>query len=97
MCSLDLSDCTFLRQSFALYVVGAGLCSARCCRFRQEHGRSRAPPLQGPRKKVTSIWISNAPSIDGNRSKATSIKPDTPVSGGAYQDARRVSIVWNDA
>ena len=57
-------------------------------------------PLEGepfPRKKVTSIWISNAPSIDGNRSKATSIKPDTPVSGGAYQDAREVTIVWNDA
>ena len=50
-----------------------------------------------PRKKVTPIKILVALSIDGNRSKATSIKPDTPVSGGAYQDARRVSIVWNDA
>ena len=83
MCSLDLSDCTFLRQSFALYVVGAGLCSARASDEICSSGRSRAPPLQGPRKKVTSIWISNAPSIDGNRSKATSIKPDTP-----YQAAR---------
>ena len=35
------------------------------------------------------------PSIDGNRSKATSIKFDTPVSGGAYQDAREMSLVWN--
>ena len=37
------------------------------------------------------------PSIDGNRSKATSIKFDTPVSGGAYQNIRKVTIVWNDA
>ena len=36
-----------------------------------------------------------APSIDGSCSKATSCKFDTPVSGGAYQDAREVSIVWN--
>ena len=26
---------------------------------------------------------------------ATSCKPDTPVSGGAYQDAREMSLVWN--
>ena len=48
-----------------------------------------------PRKKVTSIWISNAPSIDGRYSTATSCKFGTPVSGGAYQDARKVSIEWN--
>ena len=47
--------------------------------------------------KVTSIWISTIPSIDGSRSKATSYKFDTPVSGGAYQDAREVTLVWNDA
>ena len=35
------------------------------------------------------------PSIDGNRSKATSIKFDTPVSGGAYQDIRKVITEWN--
>ena len=55
-----------------------------------------AEPLQGPRKKVTFIKISVAPSIDGSCSKATSCKPDTSVSGGAYQDARKVSLVWND-
>ena len=56
-------------------------------------------PARGafPRKKVTSIWISSAPSIDGSCSKATSCKFDAPVSGDAYQDAREVSIVWNDA
>ena len=27
---------------------------------------------------------------------ATSYKFGTPVSGGAYQDARKVTIVWND-
>ena len=50
-----------------------------------------------PRKKVTSIRITTASSIDGSRSKATSYKFDTPVSGGAYQDARKVTLVWNDA
>ena len=78
-----------------MHPVGAELCSARCCRFRRKNGRSRAPPLQGPRKKVTSIWISNVPSIDGRYSTATSCKFGTPVSGGAYQDAREVSIEWN--
>ena len=38
-----------------------------------------------------------APSMDGRYSTATSYKSDTPVSGGAYQDARKVSLVWNDA
>ena len=62
---------------------------------------SLTAPLKGepwifaPRKKVTSIRISSAASIDSSRSKATSCKSDTPVSGGAYQDAREVSIVWN--
>ena len=50
-----------------------------------------------PRKKVTSIRITTASSIDGSRSKATSYKLDTPVSGGAYQVAREVTLVWNDA
>ena len=55
-------------------------------------------PLEGepfPRKKVTSIWISNAPSIDGRCSTETSCKFGTPVSGGAYQNARKVTIEWN--
>ena len=38
-----------------------------------------------------------APSMDGRDSTATSYKSDAPVSGGAYQDARKVSLVWNDA
>ena len=62
-------------------------------------GAARQLPLTRgalvPRKKVKLIKISAAPSIDGNRSKATSHKLDTPVSGGAYQDARKVSLVWN--
>ena len=53
-------------------------------------------PYNLPRKKVTSIWISNVPSIDGRYSMATSCKFDTPVSGGAHPDAREVTIVWND-
>ena len=52
-------------------------------------------PYNLPRKKVTFTKISVAPSIDGNCSKATSYKLDAPVSGGAYQDARKVSIEWN--
>ena len=48
-----------------------------------------------PREKVKSIWISTAPSIDSSCSEATSIKFDTPVSGGAYQDVHRVSFEWN--
>ena len=55
-------------------------------------------PLEGepfPRKKVTSIWISNAPSIDGRCSTETSCKFGTPVSGGAYQNAREVTPEWN--
>ena len=48
-----------------------------------------------PREKVKSIWISTAPSIDSSCSEATSIKFDTPVSGGAYQDIRKVTIEWN--
>ena len=39
------------------------------------------------------IW--SAPSIFSKYSKATSCKFGTPVSGGAYQDARKVSIEWN--
>ena len=79
-----------------MHPVGAGLRSARCSDEISTRGRSRAPPLQGPRKKVTFIKISVAPSIDGSRSKATSYKLDAPVSGGAYQDAREVTSEWND-
>ena len=50
-----------------------------------------------PRKKVKFIQISKAPSIDSNCSKATSCKFGTPVSGGAYQDIRKVTTEWNDA
>ena len=54
-------------------------------------------PYNLPRKKVTSIRITTASSIDGSRSKATSYKLDTPVSGGAYQVACEVTLVWNGA
>ena len=65
---------------------------------RNQHQRAEQSPAPTtcPRKKVTSIKILIAPSIDGSCSKATSCKPDTSVSGGAYQDARKVSLVWND-
>ena len=65
--------------------------------------RSRAPPLQSAEQiKITSpqkganqqTW--SAPSIDCKYSKATSCKSDTPVSGGAQSDARKVTTVWND-
>ena len=59
-------------------------------------GGAEPRPYNLLRKKVTPIKISVAPSIDGNCSKATSYKLDAPVSGGAYQDAREVTIVWND-
>ena len=65
--------------------------------IRKPTGGAEPRPYDLPRKKVTSIWISIASSIDGNRSKVTSIKIDTPVSGGAYQDAREVTFEWNDA
>ena len=64
------------------------------------HPSAASSPARGallPRKKVTSIRITTASSIDGSRSKATSYKFDTPVSGGAYQDAREVTLVWNGA
>ena len=80
-----------------MHFVGAGLCSARSSNEIGTSGRSGAPPLQVPRKKVTFIKISAVPSIDGNHSKATSYKLDTPVSGGAYQNAREVTSEWNDA
>ena len=64
--------------------------------------RSRAPPLQTAKQiKITSPQkgadqqIRSAPSIDSRYSTVTSYKSDTPVSGGAYQDARKVSLVWN--
>ena len=65
---------------------------------RNQHQRAEQSPAPTtcPRKKVTSIKILIAPSIDGSCSKATSCKPDTSVSGGAYQEARKVSLVWND-
>ena len=49
-----------------------------------------------PRKKEKPVIVSAARSIDGSCSEATSIKFDTSVSGGAYQDARKVSIEWKD-
>ena len=61
-----------------------------------------ALPLQGAKQiKITSpqkgadhqIW--SAPSIYGRYSMATNCKFGTPVSGGAYQDARKVTIEWN--
>ena len=58
-------------------------------------GGAEPRPYDLPRKKGKTIWFSTAPSIDGNCSKATGCKSDTPVSGGAQYDARKVTIVRN--
>ena len=39
--------------------------------------------------------IRPTPSIDGRYSTETSYKSNTPVSGGAYQDIRKVTTEWN--
>ena len=65
--------------------------------IRKPTGGAEPRPYNLPRKKVTPIKISVAPSIDSKNSTATSYKFDTPVSGGAYQDAREVTSEWNDA
>ena len=69
------------------------------CRFHRKNGRSRAPPLQRVTQTIpqkgADQQIRSAPSIDGNYSKATAHKFDTSVSGGAYQDARKVTTKWN--
>ena len=48
-------------------------------------------------QKGADRQIRSAPSIYSSCSTTTSYKFDTSVSGGAYQDARRVTIVWNDS
>ena len=65
--------------------------------IRKPTGGAEPHPYNLPRKKVIPIKISVAPSIDSKNSTATSYKFDTPVSGGAYQDAREVTSEWNDA
>ena len=65
------------------------------------------PPLKGEPwcvqinktfpQKGADQQIRPAPSIDCKYSKATSCKFGTPVSGGAYQNAREVTTEWNDA
>ena len=89
--SVCFADSSPERGAFGVRSVGAGLCSAPTAPLKGE------PWIFAPRKKVQIIQIFTVPSIDGNRSKATSIKFDTPVSGGAYQNIRKVTIVWNDA
>ena len=85
-----MSGCTFLRQSFALYVVGAGLCSARSSDEICSSGRSRAPPLQGaeqikkdPCKKVQTNKFDLHLLFPVNIQMVTAHKSDAPVSGGA--------------
>ena len=48
-----------------------------------------------PRKKEKPVIASAARSIDGSYSEATSIKFDPHVSGGAYQNVRKVTTEWN--
>ena len=87
-----------------LPLIGEGISAAASSPLR----RSAPAPLDKgslgcvQNKKISpqkgadqQIW--SAPSIDSRYSTATSCKFDTPVSGGAYQDAREVTIVWNDA
>ena len=54
------------------------------------HTNKKTPP-----QKSADQQIRSAPSIYGSCSEATSCKFDTPVSGGAYQDARKVTSEWN--
>ena len=58
------------------------------------------PARYGANKKISpqkgaDQKIRSAPSIYGSCSMATSCKFDSPVSGGAYQDVRRVTTEWN--
>ena len=51
--------------------------------------------LKIPPQKGAARQTQTAPSTYRKYSKATAHKSDSPVSGGAYQDARKVSLVWN--
>ena len=51
--------------------------------------------LKIPPQKGAACQTQTAPSICRKYSKATAHKSDSHVSGGAYQDARKVSLVWN--
>ena len=85
--SIEGADQTYWSAPFCGGVIF--ICFALC------RGGAEPRPYNLPRKKATSIKISVAPSIDGNCSKATGYKLDTPVSGGAYQDIRKVITEWN--
>ena len=68
--------------------------------FRSEKpspGGSRLVPANQelPRKKEKPVIVSAACSIVGSYSEATSIKFDPHVSGGAYQNVRKVTTEWN--
>ena len=87
-----------------MHSVGAGLCSARASDQISNSGRSRAPPLQSaeqikiisPQKVQPDKFRLHLLLIaDILRQLAANLMPT--VSGGAYQDAREVSLVWNDA
>ena len=80
------------RQPLSALCRGGALLRPRVPICVGRTGGAEPRPYKVPRKKATSIRISAVPSIDSSRSKATSIKSDTPVSGGAYQDARKVTI-----
>ena len=54
-------------------------------------GQTKQPSPQ----KGADQQIRSAPSIDSRYSTTTSYKSDTPVSGGAYQDIRKVTTEWN--
>ena len=51
--------------------------------------------LKIPPQKGAARQTQTAPSTYRKYSKATAHKSDSHVSGGAYQDARKVSLVWN--
>ena len=57
--------------------------------------RGTKAPLKGElaAARLTERWMQ----ICCKYSKATTHKTDSYISGGAYQDAREVTIVWNDA
>ena len=97
----QIDNLQILFQTFV--AVPVGRLSTRSSDEIGTCGRSRAPPLQGAKQIMKSMQkgadqqIRSAPSIYSSCSTTTSYKFDTSVSGGAYQDARKVSLVWNDS
>ena len=82
-------------------LVGAGLCSARRCRFHRKNGRNRAPPLQGakqikkdPCKKVQPDNLRLHLLFTANIQTQLLTNPVYRIRRRVVK-IRRVSLVWN--